>query len=373
MNVNSYNPSIILPLKDVRIDLTPDVQKSKKSARYSREAIALGVMGAVATVYCLWQSGVLHWAGRGISDLSSRISPSSRPSPWIQQAFVPDINYVPSKSSEIHVFTSYTRQPERLAMSQKVMTNQLSYCKKQGYQYEVYEKNLADLGPSDSSLPYWSKIAGMNHLLNDKASNAKWFLWLDDDAIVLNQQVRIEDVIRQYGQNPNHHVIVTEDVPQATTNMNTGVLIVRNSDESRAFFQDIWKMRHETINVGMGLGYRYSSCPEQRCFHEQKAMHDLLRQKPHYQDIVNIIPQRANGLGINTFKRFDHFDDDRSDPKTGNAPLPLIYDDKTSVCKDGDFICQCTGLAMNGRRNLKDKPTNLRAECIDDLLTKVIS
>src|SRR5690606_32533197 len=149
---------------------------------------------------------------------------------------------------EICIFTSYTTdKPERLEMSRIVENNQRLYASRHGYGYAAYEENLAS-----DALPYWSKIAGIRNYLAGKVSscpNPKWIVWLDDDALVTNPSIKIEAFIAghmpsvldpfSFSQSPN--VLVTKDVHENT--INTGVLIVRNSVESRRFFSDLWDMR----------------------------------------------------------------------------------------------------------------------------------
>ena len=273
---------------------------------------------------------------------------------------------------QITIFTSYTTEKQdRLKMSRLVEKNQKAYCQRYGYKYIAYEENLADslLNPS---LAYWSKIAGINRFLEAEtdAERPSWVVWLDDDAIVLNGDNRMEKFILGHGgSDQNVHVIVTKDVPHAQTELNTGVLMVRNSDTSRKFFKELWDRRHTTNRSG----YPYSTCPAQICLHEQEAMHDLIQENPSYREFVKIIPQTdISGIGINTFERFNHYDFERTDPNTGQS-LYLDYgkDPQGSKCKDDAFICQCTGLAIKGtRHSLKDVPTNLRLECIESLLEK---
>jgi hypothetical protein len=270
----------------------------------------------------------------------------------------------PTPNAFIKVFTSYTTDnPERLSMSHKVVANQKAYCKDNGYLYEVYEKNLAP-----DSLPYWSKIAGINRLLASKRP-AEWIVWLDDDAVIVNQKIKLAKVIQDLSaQHPEANVFVTKDVPHADTQLNTGVLIVRNSDISRNIFQKIWEMRNQVVPRFAAQRYTYGKCPSQLCLHEQEAMHNLLIDHPVYQKNVKIIPQRDSaGLGINTFRRFNHYDDNR-----GGMPLSYGGDPSTSTYRQGDFITQCTGLSTKGRREVNSPQENLREACIDELIKNSI-
>ncbi len=354
-------------------------------------------LAAACGAYALWQTGLMGAGlryfgppsintGAAVGTISQAIVPSfTTAAPAISiariiQAAPPVVNapvmppaapktapVLPPINSElqpgeIQIFTSYTRDnPERLSMSTKVKEHQQSYCKEKGYAYEAIEQNMAE-----DSLPYWSKIAGINRFLNEP-SNKKWIVWVDDDAVIMNPSIRMEQFIKEHGgDHPKTHVIVTKDVPIAATKLNTGVLIVRNSDFSRRFFKKLWEKRHEPIP---NEGYSYSNCPAQMCLHEQQAMDDLIQRNPTYLQSVKIIPQRdEKGVGLNTFERWDHFDVARQ--------MDLNYryiDTPESRCDHSkDYICQCTGLASQGRnhRYSQDPTRNLRAECIDTLIAK---
>jgi hypothetical protein len=111
-----------------------------------------------------------------------------------------------------------------------------------------------------------------------------------------------------------------------------------------------------------GKSYSYSNCENQICLHEQQAMDELVKN-PLYRGYVKIIPQRdEKGIGMNTFERKTHYD--------GKRGVHSIYNDpEESRCnKEIDFISQCSGLATEGYITLSDPPTNLREECIDDLI-----
>lgn len=348
----------------------------ERKPRYSKKQIALAAIGAAGLTIGLYQSGAVQWTVNTlrswfVNDIPGNLddveSTGSFSTPSLDDADSSGNDSLQMKT--IRIFTSYTTDnPERLSLSRKVANNHSEYCTKHGYDYKVYERNLADLGYFDTSLPYWSKIAGINEILAKRSGKElpSWIVWLDDDAIVLNESIKMDEFIHNHGgSDPNTHVIITSDVPHAGTKVNTGVLMVRNSEESKRFFNELFQMRHKKIYKNSGWT-TYSQCPNQICLHEQEAMHDLLNQQPEYRKIVKIIPQTdENGIGVNTFERFNHIDDRR------NMYLNYNGDPASSRCKPQDFICQCTGLATRGRRDWNDQPSNLREECIDGLLKKV--
>ena len=273
-----------------------------------------------------------------------------------------------SGKSKVTLFTSYTiDNPERLEMSRMVAANQRQYCEKLGCEYVVFEENLAA-----PSLPYWSKIKGILQLWK-KNTPDEWIVWIDDDAIITNPSIDLLEFINSHGgSDPNTDVIVTQDSRSAEswcTAVNTGILIVRKSYFSYSFFSKLWRMRDDPVR-----GYTYGTCPNQKCLHEQQAMHDLLRSDHEYFKHVRIIPQRdERGIGFNVFQRFNHYDVQRD--------MYLDYDGDPSSTRfrRGDFIAQCTGLATVGvpasMRGIAEsegsgnlQTTNFRFECVKDLI-----
>lgn len=270
------------------------------------------------------------------------------------------------KDPKICIFTSYTTDnPNRLQMSRDVADRQKRYASAHKYDYQAFEQNLAP-----GSEPYWSKIGGILKYLNKEVPtclNPEWIVWVDDDALFTNHNIRIEEVIAN--QRPysfltslnlanEPHVIVTKDAVSDlgwATSLNTGVLFVKNSDESRDVMKKLFEMRIDpTYN-----------CPEQKgCLHEQQAFHDLF-QKERLKE-VKIIPQRESRFGINTFMRYNHYDTKRG--------MYLNYNSDPSINRfeEGDFITQCTGMAMEGYTYDNRKIRNLRAECIHELDEKTI-
>jgi len=265
--------------------------------------------------------------------------------------------------SSICVLTSYTSDnKERLAMSQLVANDQRKYASERGYHYLEYPENMAK-----GNEPYWSKIASINHILNNKeqslSSLPKWIVWLDDDAVVQDHGVKIEDVIRHYEEeNPELKVIITEDAMSHVLPhipLNTGVMFIKNDEWSKEFFQKAWETRNEQVP---GERYTYANCPAQSCLHEQQVITEL-RKREGLDRQVMIIPQRDK-WAINTFCRENHYDVKR------NMHLRYNADKFSARCREGDFISQCTGLATSGISEWGDSssPENLRLKCIQQVL-----
>lgn len=285
---------------------------------------------------------------------------------------------------KICLFTSYTEDnPTRLKMSKLVAANQYSYAKKQGYEYLVYPQNMANEDEIfEEWLPYWSKIAIINKILNNQEprleKTPEWLVWLDDDAPITNKDIKVEEIIKHYApEGSNINFLVTQDSMSHKNEhipLNSAVLFVKNNEWSRKFFQKVWEMKSEIVpqehlyqnckdQVCPTKTYTYGNCPSQSCLHEQQAITELMKRstnwwKPYtvWGDNIKIIPQRdmndpKGGWGINTFHRWDHFDRER------RFSLKYNNDAPGSRWQENDFIGQCTGLAIDAR-----------IDCINQLL-----
>lgn len=187
--------------------------------------------------------------------------------------------------------------------------------------------------------------------------------------MITKQSVKIEDVVSHYApENSPVHIFLTQDIlHQQGYDVNTAVLFVRNSKESRSVFSEIWSRRHKKTENDE----TYGTCQKQSCLHEQAALQDLVKL-PKYDasKYVRIIPQRdptdpAGGWGINTFHRESHDDEIRK--KRFN------YQDDLSTpgrwCS-GDFLGQATGMAAQGilTSDQTRSMVNLRQIFIDQLV-----
>lgn len=279
------------------------------------------------------------------------------------------------QNPRICVFTSYSAHTqERMQASRMVANNQQAFSEKNGYTYRVYEENLAlETDPEAGDVafePYWSKIAGINMILNNQEPSIKdtpeWIIWMDDDAIISNPDFRFEDVLHHYtSQQEDLNFIVTTDSLShviESVPLNSAVLFIRNNDWSRDFFRQVWEMRNTKVE---GKPYTYGTCPNQECLHEQQAITNLLFNDPELAEHARIIPQRdyydpVDGWGINTFRRESHYDVARNQH--------LVYSRDQYQAKAGDFIQQCTGLATQGYTTENTNIRNLRFDCIKQVI-----
>lgn len=140
------------------------------------------------------------------------------------------------------------------------LQNKENYCKKQGYDFIYCEECL------DSTRQLnWSKILFLLNVMEN--SKCKWIFWTDADALVMNTEMRLEDLIDE-----DYNLIINYDF----NGFNNGHFLIRNCEWSRKFLREAYT-HDEFIND-----------PE----FEQGAMLKTLQQNYEYMKVTKIIPQR---------------------------------------------------------------------------------
>jgi len=277
----------------------PPFQLDQEQLKYSvKKKIALGIMVLAGMAIT---GAFYNYAGNALIDASI---PSIGDVIEAQAAQSP-------KENSICVFTSFEYpkdKKDRMKLSRMVAKSHKSYCDKYGYYYHSVERNLAE-----PSLPYWSKIKGTLELLDKKNIQNKnlcnWIVWVDDDMVFTNSQVKLEDVINYY-KTESSNIIVAQDSIPSIAPLNTGIIITKNSQIAKKIMKAVWDRRNDRI---FGSDYTYSNCPNQSCFHEQEVLtnyyQELSQEKKRY---ITIVPQRDLNRNINTFSRESHLDLDRN-------------------------------------------------------------
>ena len=101
----------------------------------------------------------------------------------------------------ICLVTAYIPNPS-LKYPEIVIKNHQNYAETQGYQNIVITNAVVDKTVAGQ----WTKIVAINRVLGKEEGlttvTPDWIVWLDSDAVVIDLNVRIEDVIQHY-QNIN--------------------------------------------------------------------------------------------------------------------------------------------------------------------------
>ena len=99
----------------------------------------------------------------------------------------------------------------------------------------------------DSFDSRWNKVKILEEALDPETGWARhldWVVWIDADAIVLDMNLRIEEVVAPY---PEAHLLVSAEHAGSSTLINSGVVIVKNSAWSRAFLKEWWTFKSRTL------------------------------------------------------------------------------------------------------------------------------
>ena len=117
----------------------------------------------------------------------------------------------------------------------------------------------------------WYKIKLISKLLQSRP-DAGYIIWNDADIMITNYDYKITDIISKYKQ---ADIIVTKEHSNV---LNTGTIIVRNTEFSKNMMQKIWD----------------NSIPSRPDFHEQSSFSDLYTQNTlNCQEHVHIIPNMS--------------------------------------------------------------------------------
>ncbi len=138
--------------------------------------------------------------------------------------------------------------------------NKRSYCQKHGYDF-IYSNEWLD--PS-RPIP-WSKIKLLEEAL--KQSNYKWVLWTDADALIMNQGIRLEDII-----DDKYDFLITSDMHT----INSGNFLLKNSDWSKQFLKTI---------------YAHTECIDHPWWENQAILLEY-QNSEEVQQKTRILPQR---------------------------------------------------------------------------------
>ena len=100
----------------------------------------------------------------------------------------------------------------------------VAYCRDNGYMY-VTDDSVYDA----SRPPSWSKLL----LAKKYLPTCDYFMWVDADTIITNNDARIEDFIGLMGDRP---LLIGRDF----NDLNCGVIIMRNTPDVFAFLDRVW-------------------------------------------------------------------------------------------------------------------------------------
>ncbi len=135
------------------------------------------------------------------------------------------------------------------------------YCAKFGYTLfrhrELLDKSLA---------PSWNKLLAVQQHIND----FDWVLWLDADAMILQQDTTLESIIAEHSNAKD--IIFSVD----GSGLCAGIFLIKNTPWAKDFLKTILFLGEE---------------PDCSFLYEQKTIHSLYNLYPSIKERVGIIPE----------------------------------------------------------------------------------
>lgn len=138
---------------------------------------------------------------------------------------------IPCAGESIAIVTISTKN--RVSFSQYTLSSLMKYASKWGYHLYFYPDS-----PPNSYNIYWGKISVLVDLL--KEAKHDWYVWIDDDIFITDPEVSIEKLIKDYAKQAHFIIASHKTNPVSKGDVNSGVFLVKNSDWSRMFFQELW-------------------------------------------------------------------------------------------------------------------------------------
>ena len=119
------------------------------------------------------------------------------------------------------------------------------YSESNGYVMRHLDENS---GPSyDQYDSRWNKVKALEEAIEPEHGWGKsldWIVWLDADAIVLDMNLQIEKVTAAY---PDAHILMSAEHAGSSTLVNSGTVIVKNSEWSLNFLRMWWTFKNRKM------------------------------------------------------------------------------------------------------------------------------
>lgn len=133
------------------------------------------------------------------------------------------------------------------------------YAQKWGYHF-TEEKDISYLLTNTFTHITWNKIRLLQILLHEYAKDFDYIFYIDADAVFFNHDIPLESIIQKY---PDYNIVLCDDRPMGGRLVNTGTILIKNTDWSRKFFNYWWNY---------GSKSKWKNIPT----HEQDFLNDLL-------------------------------------------------------------------------------------------------
>lgn len=193
------------------------------------------------------------------------------------------------KASVVVVTSSYIYDRCMEPSGTKASLNKRNYADKHGYAFVARSREFAQQAiRPDQRRTVWGKIDAIQKVL----PKYDWLFWLDMDAVVMNNEQSVEDLLEHVKTNYYKGNQFDQDIdfvivrPGTDKMINAGVFLIRNTAWSLQFLEQV-QNRQEWYKQGPS--------------YEQGAMWDVMRQEENRKRTLFL--DRENHI-FNTFPKF---------------------------------------------------------------------
>jgi hypothetical protein len=222
------------------------------------------------------------------------------------------------RSNRMTLMSGGNRDPH--SSHAQVITNHRAFAERHGYTYWWHRgSKVAEKGWQ----PYWSKIAMLRERMERYPDNDA-YIWVDDDIVLTNH--RVDMFARALADHPRASVLVTADARPDVTQLNTGIIIVRNNAEGRGVLDEMWRRAGAGPRSSDGISVAHA--PQSQCLHEQEVLAQLVDEQHARRQAARLAPLCSNAPlprmpGTNNSSAF-YF---RVFSRINAAPIQAVVDD----------------------------------------------
>mmetsp|Transcript_19052 Transcript_19052/g.53333 ORF Transcript_19052/g.53333 Transcript_19052/m.53333 type:complete len:335 (+) Transcript_19052:197-1201(+) len=247
--------------------------------------LCLGV-AALALALCLLEAS----ARPGLRHVLGGQGSSSRMAMTFQKLISPNRTVVPTSRRDAPLFDLVTlaQRPPAYQMKRNMYAEgaqtHIVYAELHGYDYHVSTK----VWPGPDRPSAWHKVDAIRHAVLEmlmyklpalEPKRGGWIWWADSDVFVKNMSIRLEDIVAEYGSNPQTQIIIARDC----LTINSGSILYRASEWTLSFLGRVASLRGSNL---FDPAKYYSTW-------EQGAINYLHETDPDVQKHTNIIPGRV--------------------------------------------------------------------------------
>ena len=197
--------------------------------------------------------------------------------------------------------------------------NKRTYAERHGYDLLVYDRALSGKFFSNKKDMMFNKPLAIKDAF--KTQNYTWIWWLDADCLIMNDDVRFDQLVPSLGKRTDLVDLVFGGDAHAV--LNAGSMLFRNSNWTSLLLDQLYTRQDD------------QSIPNIRDWHEQAILIHLYQTDHKVRDHTLVLPQRALNSYTGNFQ-------------WGDFVIHFAGQGKEEACND-EGVCQAERDSFSGR------------------------